>query len=86
MGGEFTVLIIPSTLQSGRDGIGFVLGNKTSTRSRRPRTAAISTGIKPLCITKSNIRCHIIQHENDKATNAIRLDYLFFDKKKLSEK
>lgn len=39
------VLIIPSTLQSGRNGIGFVLGNRISTRSRRPWAAACSIGI-----------------------------------------
>jgi len=33
---NFTLLIIPSTLQYGRYGIGIVLGNRSSTISRFP--------------------------------------------------
>jgi hypothetical protein len=46
------VVIIPSTVQSGTDRIGFVLGKRSSTISRRPRAAALLIGISPCYIAK----------------------------------
>lgn len=81
--GELTVLIIPSTLQSGRDGIGFVLGNRISTSSRRPQAAASSIGIAPCYIIEQNIRSYITHCENDKVINVTRFS---FDKKHCEKK
>jgi hypothetical protein len=53
--GDFIILIIPSTLQYGRDGTGFVLENKTSTRPRSPRFAANWIGISPSYNIKTNL-------------------------------
>ena len=52
----FRFLIIPSMLQSGIDGIGLVLGNRISTSSRCPLTAAYMIGIFPSYIVNKKPR------------------------------
>jgi hypothetical protein len=74
--GEFTVLIIPSTLQSGRDGIGFVLGNKTSTRSRRRLAAACTIGIASFYIIKKKLRLDAIQSSMEMTKPSMSFDFL----------
>ena len=48
-GTEFTLPMIPSTLQSRTLGIREVTGNRISTCSRIPERAAISIGVCPYC-------------------------------------
>jgi hypothetical protein len=59
-------LIIPSTVQSATFGIGEVKGDRSSTSSLVPYTAASSIGILPHCQVKEEVYSEAINTEDKK--------------------
>ena len=75
----FIVSIIPSMLQSGRNGIGLARGKTISTSSCRPQSAAYIIGFFSCCIVKIKMKEVIQSHMKHEMIKAIQ--GLFFYKK-----